>query len=82
METNNLISLVAGIVAIVVGPLVTIFRNRIAGVTRVGQRATFGKIADDPNTIRRSTSSIGVVGIVFVVIGIGFILMALFRHSW
>lgn len=82
METNNLVALIAGIVAIVIGPLVTVFRSRIAEVTRVGQRATFGKVADEADTIRRSIVSVGVVGVVFVLIGVGFVLMALFRHSW
>ena len=82
METNNLIALVTGIVVIVIGPFVTVFRSQIAQVTRIGQRAAVGKLADDPRTIRRSVVSIGVVGIAFVLVGAGFVLMALFRHSW
>jgi hypothetical protein len=82
METNNVIALVLGAVLIVVGPLIFVFRKQIGRLTRVGQRAAVGKLADSPTTVRRSVASIGVVGSLFLLSGIGFILVGLLRHSW
>jgi hypothetical protein len=76
---RNLTPFVAGIIMVVSGALVLIFRAWLAPTIASLQRATFGKAGEN---LASKASAKGLIapGVMFILIGVGMVLLSLFYH--
>ena len=77
MASNNVLSLIAGVVEISIG--VAIWWNRERLASRVQQNASN---SHSDNQQVSKPFWIAIVGVVFVLMGVSNLIMALFRHTW
>jgi len=81
MAANNILSIVASVVLVAVGVIIVRYRVAITKGNADAQRAINHKLAEE--MVRRGTPfRAGFVGVIFVLGGVGMLLMGLLRHNW